>query len=82
MDDLTMDMEIRRQVGMQDDRRSQGTFIDNFLNFESQRLESRPHGLHEEYTTFFGSRNERLQFCPVASDRFLTENVFTSVDGV
>ena len=82
MKDFTMDMEIPRQVGMQDDRCSQGAFIDNFLNFESQRLESRPHGLHEEYATFLGSRDKRQQFRLVACNRFLAENVFTSVDSV
>lgn len=52
---LTLNVEIAREVGMDDKRQSQGSFIDNLFHGETERMESSPNGFHEKDILLFRS---------------------------
>lgn len=74
-DPLTLDIEVTRQVRVQNHGISKVALLCDSLDILRDRLKSRPHRLHEEQVLFFGKFQEIFQFWGVGCGGLFAENV-------
>jgi len=65
---------------MDHDRGTKATFVYDFLDGMSDRLESGPHGFHQKDAMRFGQRDQGAEIFRVRRRRFLHENVLSGFD--
>jgi hypothetical protein len=68
-----LDIEVGRQIGMDYDRETKASFVDDSLDDMSNRLESGPLGLYQKDTLRFRRRDQVAGFFRVCRRRFLHE---------
>jgi hypothetical protein len=64
------------------DRKTEGTFLQDFLHLETERLKSCPKSFHKVYIVLLCSSDQRLQLCGITSHRFLAQDMLLGLYGV
>ena len=67
---------------MYNNRVAEGAFFSDPLQFQGERVEARPQGLHEEKLLLLGQLEQRLELCCVGRGRLLAQDVLPSVQRV
>ena len=66
---------------MQRNRQPQLAAVDDLLDLLRERLEARPHGLHEEDVVLLCGGEEGLELCGVRGDGLFAEDVLLGLEG-
>ena len=76
---LTFDVEIGRQVSVQDHRVTKRAFLGDLLKLQSEWMEARPQRLHEEQVLLFGELDQGFRLRGVGCGRFLAQDVLSGI---